>query len=559
MSWLTDIFRPSTKPSRGPGKPDQAAAPVVSPFASGAAANFAAGYEVVSDPYDRMRREAVIETRGEDRQLPAAKRARLTNLQRDMLRNSPVRIGQDQQQRVNVVGSVGGKLYAAFPNSHKAAAEEVMEFFNKRWFPKAEYTYRENFNWILKTALTAQDVGGNVILVFDDGILTGGNGTGRIRGFEGDEIADVPKLEDYFPKSCMQSQGFVYNAYGMFCGAFVSTSQRGRSVFAPEQGVLKLSVDPFDDDAIPNWIAIGPMLRFNQGRSVPPTAAALATLIDLHETNANEAQASKFNAQLVGQVLHDAGSTPSNPVPSAFDDNAVSGTGAGAQPGTDVKKVVLDKLRAIGIRYQDMPEGLKMELFDTKRPNSNLPAYIDYLAGLCGGVKGMARVFSILKAQTSYTAFRGEQVMTEPSFDEARRDLERKVCDWAARCVIRRAAKLGLIKPALPDGWEYMLAWRWPKMREVSEKDAQEALSKKLANGVTSLTRELGPGEFEKIMAERLYEKKMFDEAGLVYPGETTVSGAVKDDIKNDDGHDDSHKEKPDPDPDAGDDETQGE
>ena len=49
-----------------------------------------------------------------------------------------------------------------------------------------------------------------------------------------------------------------------------------------------------------------------------------------------------------------------------------------------------------------------------------------------------------------------------------------------------------------------------------------------MQNGVTSLTRELGPGEFEKIMEERIAEKRRFDEAGLIYPGETSVSGAIK-------------------------------
>ena len=73
-----------------------------------------------------------------------------------------------------------------------------------------------------------------------------------------------------------------------------------------------------------------------------------------------------------------------------------------------------------------------------------------------------------------------------------------------------------------------MIAWVWPRMIEVSEKDAQSALQLKLQNGVTSLKRELGPGEFEKVMAERAAEKKAFDEAGLIYPGETSVSGAIK-------------------------------
>lgn len=519
MKWPLSIF------SRSNAK-NLSAAPAGQPTGSmpGAADSFARGYEAVQAPFDQMRREAVIETRGEDKQLPAGKRLKLTNLQRDMLRNSPMRISQDNQLRVNIVGPEGGKLHASFPEQYKDAADEVIHYFNKVWFPKAEFTYRLNFNWVLKSILTSLDVGGDMILVFDDGILSGGTGTGRIRAFESDEIADVPRLEDYFPKNHTQSQGFVYNGLGMFCGAFVSTSQRGRTVFDPKGGIVKLKMDPFDDAATPNWIMLGNMRRFNQGRGVSSLTGAITTMIDQHETSQNEALAAKWNSKLVAQVLHDSGSDSGTPIPSAFDDASQPGN---AQ-GENVKKVVLEKLRAIGIQYQDMPEGLKIELFDTKRPNARLPEYLDYLSGLVGGSRGLTRVFSTLKAQTSYTAYRGEQIMAWQTFRDDRKDLERRCCDWIVRCVISRAVRLGLIRSSLPDGWEDMIAWTWPKMIEVSEKEAQSAIQLKMQNGLTSLTRELGPGEFEKVMEERAAEKKRFDEAGLIYPGETSVSGEIK-------------------------------
>jgi capsid protein len=309
----------------------------------------------------------------------------------------------------------------------------------------------------------------------------------------------------------------------MFCGAFVSTAQRGRTVFEPKGGIIKLKRDPFAD-APSNWILLSCMNRFNQGRGISPLAGSLTTMVDQYEVSQNEALASKWNSQLVGQVLHDQSADAGAPLPSAFSDSQIAGDSA-----VDVKRIVLEKLRAIGIRYQDMPAGLKMELFDTKRPNANLPDYLDFLSGLVGGSRGLTRVFATLKAQTSYTAFRGEQIMAEQMFRDDRKDLERDVCDWIARSVISRAVRLGLIRSSLPDGWESMIAWSWPKMIEVSEKEAQGALQLKMQNGVTSLTRELGPGEFEKVMAERAEEKKRFDEAGLIYPGETSVSGAIKD------------------------------
>ena len=186
------------------------------------------------------------------------------------------------------------------------------------------------------------------------------------------------------------------------------------------------------------WIAIGPMRRFNQGRAVPPGASALTTAVDLHEILSSETLAAKFNAQLVGQIIHDLGSD-STPAPgfSAPTDKPA----ATDKDAETVKRVTLEHLRNIGIRYQDMPEGVKMELLDTKRPNANMPQFVDFLTGLIGGTHGLARVYSTMKAQTSYTAFRGEQVMTWPSFEEAQKDLEREVCDWAARLAIARAVK----------------------------------------------------------------------------------------------------------------------
>ena len=538
MKSLFSIFRHS----RGAG-----ALPPASPASNKRFAptfSFSKGYEAVSSPFDQMRRSAVVELQGEDKQLPARARLRLTNLQRDMMRNSPTRVMQDQQRRVNVVGHVGGKMYASFPAEFSAAADEVMAYFNKVWFPRAEFTFRKDFNWLLKTLLTATDVSGNVILVFDDGILTGGNGTGRIRAFEADEIANVPRLEDYFPKGYEQSSGLVYNKLGMFCGAFVSTRQRGRTVFDPESGIVKLKCDPFADEPAQNWILLSAMSRFNQGRGISPLTGALTTMVDQYETSQNEALASKWNSKLVGQVLHESGSGGGgSTTPSAFMDEKLAGKGG----GVDVKRIVLEKLKAIGIGYQDMPEGLRMELFDTKRPNARLPDYLDFLSGLVGGSRGLTRVFATLKAQTSYTAFRGEQIMAEQMFRDDRKDLERDVCDWIARCVISRAVRMGLVSSTLPDGWENMIAWTWPKMIEVSEKEAQSALQLKMQNGMTSLTRELGPGEFEKVMAERAAEKKLFDEAGLIYPGEASASGAIKDQGESDD-DDEDEEDTPDPD-----------
>ena len=118
MKSLFSIFRRSSPAPSASGSPSsKRPAPTFS---------FSKGYEAVSSPFDQMRRSAVVELQGEDKQLPARARLRLTNLQRDMMRNSPTRVMQDQQRRVNVVGHVGGKMYASFPTAFSAADDEVM-------------------------------------------------------------------------------------------------------------------------------------------------------------------------------------------------------------------------------------------------------------------------------------------------------------------------------------------------------------------------------------------------------------------------------------------------
>lgn len=510
-----------------------AAALAIAADAHSQRASFGKGYEAVTEPFTKQRRPAYVELKGEDGQLNARQRRQLINMHRDMLRNSPERVTQDQQFRVNVVGTVGGKCYANFPEPYAEAGKKLSALFNKRFFSRAEFTFRRDFNWLLKTCLTAQDSNGCVILVFDDGILTGGNGTGRIRGFEGDEIANVPQeeLERRFGQNATQHDGLVYDQMGVFTGAFVSTSQRGRSVFTPEKKFFTLKFDPYDDDALTNWVMIGHQSRFNQGKPVSQLTAALTVLVDLHETIASEAQSTKLNSKLVGQILRtdadDAGIDADRPMGFT---NAANPSLGSSEPVGELSENVefeLKHLKAIGSLFDQMPPNWKIELLDTKRPNPNLGQYLELLMGLVGGTRGMARVYSTLKAQTSYTAFRGEQVMTWPSFREASKDLERQVCDWAIRCFVARAQKIGLIDFALPDGWADMISWDWPKMPEVSEKDAAEALARKLANGTTSLHRELPPGEYERIREERRREAADFTEDGLIYPGKESKSGSI--------------------------------
>ena len=106
MKFLDAIFRRGTS----------AAQPQKAAFARG-------GYEIIGNSGNR--RSFTPETQGEDGIVGDYGRNRLTAAGRDMMRNSPTRGTMDQQRRVNIVGTVGGKLHASFPEGFEDAAKAV--------------------------------------------------------------------------------------------------------------------------------------------------------------------------------------------------------------------------------------------------------------------------------------------------------------------------------------------------------------------------------------------------------------------------------------------------
>jgi hypothetical protein len=116
-------------------------------------------------------------------------------------------------------------------------------------------------------------------------------------------------------------------------------------------------------------------------------------------------------------------------------------------------------------------------------------------AVLChaGAAFGLARAYACLRADTSYTAFRGDMIMSwQGAFFPMQKWLERSFADWVAVKALRWAMRRNLIK-TLPAGWEQSLSWRWPRMPEVQVDTAQNAIALALKNGTTDFAQEIGP------------------------------------------------------------------
>ena len=494
----------------------------------------AMGYDVVDSPDEMLRRRGGIEVAGEDAALPWYNRAKMINLARRGMRNGDAMRALVRQLELNVVGTVGGKATFAFPAGYESVAARMRHEF-ARWTRSAEFADGLPFAKVLSLAVDAKFLGGDIVLVFDDDLI---EDSGKLIAFEADEIADIPAewFAQKFGDGWVQRQGRIYNPNGRFMGVMVSHKYRGVPTFPhDEDGVLFLTKPKF---GLPDWVMVRDVWRFNQGRGVPPVAAPLDSLLDLESVTKSETQAAWKNAQTLGQILQekedvDEDALPDDYTPGASvdgEEEASDGDCGAANGGGAVDEAEdfeLDNIRSAGAIFDMMPEGVKMELLDTKRPNPNVEGFVKWLSSRAGAAVGLAKCYANLEATQSYTAFRGEQVMTWPTFEEWQKDLERSVCDWCLEKWVGWASKQGIIDAAeLPANWNEYVSWSWPTMREVDAKAAAEAKKLMLENGLITLS-ELHPGDPDGYMAEIKKDVERYHAIGLVHPMERSVSGGV--------------------------------
>ena len=499
----------------------------------------AAGYDIVQGPDQMLRKMGNIELSGEDGALPAFNRLKMISMARQGMRNGDSLRALMKQMELNVVGTVGGKATFAFPGGYRKCAERVREAFAD-WAREAEFSDSLPLSKVLSLVVDTKFIGGDMVLLFDDNLI---EDSGKILAFEPDEIADVPRdwLHEKFPAGWTQRQGRIYNHNGRFMGVTVSHKYRGAQTFRrDENGVLFLTVDP--SQTVQDWVMLREVWRFNQGRGVSPLAAPLDSLMDLESVTKFEVQAAMKNCQTLGQIYSTdqqggKGEEESDELDPELARRAASLGGeddadsavsdAAGDGGDDLETIELDNIKGSGAIFDLLPDNYKMELLDTKRPNPNVEGFVKWLSGRSGAAVGLAKCYATMEASQSYTAFRGEQVMSWPVFEEWQKSLEREVCDWVVRKWAIWAVRKGIIDGrSLPAGWARCVSWAWPVMREVDMKATAEASKVMLENGLVTLA-ELHPGDPDGYMAELGKDVERYHRIGLVHPMERSVSGGV--------------------------------
>jgi len=141
-----------------------------------------ARYRIVEGNDALQRAAGMIERTGEDEIFNAYGRGKFLDLARNATRNSSTFNGILKQLDLNVVGTKGGKAIFNFDGSDK-----VREAFSS-WTRDADFFDGLSFNTVLKLILKTYILGGDMVLMFDDGLI---EDSGKLVIYEPDEIGNT--------------------------------------------------------------------------------------------------------------------------------------------------------------------------------------------------------------------------------------------------------------------------------------------------------------------------------------------------------------------------------
>lgn len=441
-----------------------------------------AGYDATKSSVKR--RQPTVETTDESKIYGQTERYKGVNIGRDLERNYSPAKGIIHQFKANVVGSLG-KLQVNIKGGDLAA-----QWFNGTWAKDCDYRDDTHFSVVLQNVVASVMREGDLLAVVDDGAI---EDSGKLLHWESDQI--VPLTDSVLAqtqyKSATQENGILRGKFGQIL-AYVCTGQRGvgtindlkdATIWPREQA--RLVKNP--------W-------RLNQGRGIPSVLTSANNFQDLYEILSKELQTAKVAAGNYASVKRsnavtdwDAPATHPERLPENNGKDASTVAAETANSVTGATAPNYDRLESFTGGYLDyLAEGDEINIADIKRPNVHLMEFCEAVLGHAGASVGLARAYTILRADSSYTAFRGDMILSWVTFYAMQKWLERSYADWVAIKVLNWAQRKGII-PTLPKGWEQAISWCWPTMPHVDEAREEAAVQSALKNATIDYSELLGP------------------------------------------------------------------
>jgi len=454
-----------------------------------------ADYDGIDSRRGPLPRPLRIETGPEESIFLPQGRLFLINQARELVRNSSYCRHIIRTMRNLVVGPTGGRLVMSTGDT--AFDNDVSEYFNGEWARDCDSRKKMHFNRFLKLALAGAMRDGDRLTAFDDFFLD----TGKLWSWEADKISNLNDndFKARFPSSWKQIDGTVLDQYGRVKGWIVTPKQGRTSVPIAEATFIPASTGLY-------FGAPDEEEREDQYRSVSMFSPIVREIWCIYQMRGRELEAAKAAGSTAAVVKSSEAFKDAIAEASAGDDTSGDEElleEGGSTPETPAKmKKRYRNLEDFATYTEYLDPDDEIIFPDTKRPNMNVSSFYESVGIQAGTAFGLYSCFSTGKVSTSWTAFRGEIVLTWLNVAPIQKHLERTLCDPIGEKSIGRALVTpGILKTnAAPANWKRKMKWLWPDPPEANPLDEANAKITKLKGGLLDFSELLGPNWREKII-----------------------------------------------------------
>lgn len=380
---------------------------------------------------------------------------------------------------------------------------------------------------------------GDVLVVYDaPGVAVG---SARLLVFEADQLVRMADTDfaALYPR-CRQEAGVIINEYGVTVGYIVSVlrlddQQRFRPNLLTTLPASQCLVFSTEDAVL-----LAARYRPGQIRGVPEMLPVSICLDDADEMVKSELMTSKMGAKNWATV-YQSESTQNAMVDqdlssAVFDqeekgnydpatgqiidpDAAAAGPSMPERPHYDS----IDSTDSAIVTYLNGKD--RMDVHTPTRPNLHVDEFFRSRNADAASALGLARGYAEMAVTNSYTAHRGESLLTWSAIYDRQKHLERTLLDWLAVKVIEHGMAVGAIPSAAPSDWRTRVSWEMPTMQPIDERTSVEAQASALKSGLTTYKELLGSDWADKLR-QLATEKNLAEELGLPLSILETVSGA---------------------------------
>lgn len=506
----------------------------VSPASAGAALQrIYARYDAVLMTGNRRRR--LMDRGSEESEFRKYDRMYAISLGRDMHRNQSKYVALERIISRMTAGTVKCQVNTADKSWNRAAEE----YFNHTFAPDCLLTVpRTHLSELCQQLVASLIREGDALVVYDDGLA---RNSGKLLVFEADQL--VMMAEDDFKAEfpdCYQEQGVILDDLGCIHGYIVS-SVKDAAALADRRRPNALSVLPRSECLVyktDQAVLLAARYRPGQIRGVPEMLPVSIALDDADEMVKSEMLTAKRAAKTYATVS--LGEPSQNAMAqsdliAAIEQQEAAGnfdpvSGQIIDPDAPPRPSVerphyqsIDDNDAAIVTYLDGRD--KLDIHDPQRPNLDMQEFYRARNADAAAALGLAGGYAEMRVTNSYTAHRGETLLTWSAIRDRQKMLERTLLDWLAEKVIAHGIRIGAVPLPPAEPWQNLVSWDLPEMPAIDERLAVEANAAALKSGQLTY-RELLGSEWEEKFAQHAKELALARSLGLPLAELETVSGA---------------------------------